>query len=162
PRLPGHPGRDHAVQRRVRVHQPGGRPAVCGGEPGDPAEMSQGTATMGAAAPSIRSPFAEFWRRFRRKRLPLFAGLVIVLLVLAAILAPWIAPFDPNAPDYENVLEGPTLLHLCGTDAFGRDILSRIIWGGRVSLSVGLLSVSLGGLVGVMLGLASGFFGGWI
>jgi len=111
---------------------------------------------------AIRSPFAEFWRRFRRKRLPLVAGGLIVLLVLAAIFAPWIAPFDPAAPDYENVLEGPTLLHWCGTDAFGRDIFSRILWGGRVSLSIGVLSVSLGGLAGVIIGLVSGFFGGKI
>jgi glutathione transport system permease protein len=120
--------------------------------------MSGATASDG----SIRSPAGEFWRRFRRKRLPLLAGLVILALVLAAILAPWIAPFDPATPDYENVLEGPSLLHWCGTDAFGRDIFSRILWGGRVSLSVGVLSVSLGGLAGVLLGLASGFFGGWV
>jgi glutathione transport system permease protein len=111
---------------------------------------------------AIRSPFAEFWRRFRRKRLPLVAGGLIVLLVLAAIFAPWIAPFDPAAPDYENVLEGPSLLHWCGTDAFGRDIFSRILWGGRVSLSIGVLSVSLGGLAGVIIGLVSGFSGGKI
>ena len=108
----------------------------------------------------IRSPLGEFWRRFRRKRLALAAGAVIVLLALAAVFAPWIAPFAPAAPDYDNVLAGPSLLHLCGTDAFGRDIFSRILWGGRVSLTVGVLSVSLGGLAGVILGLIGGFFGG--
>jgi glutathione transport system permease protein len=109
----------------------------------------------------IRSPASEFWRRFRRKRLALAAGLVILLLILASLLAPWIAPYDPATPDYDNLLEGPSLLHLCGTDAYGRDILSRIIWGGRVSLSVGFLSVALGGVTGIVLGLVSGFFGGW-
>ncbi len=109
---------------------------------------------------AIRSPIAEFWRRFRRRRMPLVAGLVILLLGLAALLAPWLAPYDPAAPDYENVLEGPSLLHWCGTDAFGRDIFSRIMWGGRVSLTIGVLSVSLGGLAGVIVGLISGFFGG--
>jgi glutathione transport system permease protein len=108
----------------------------------------------------IRSPVGEFARRFRTKPVPLTAGLVIIAIALAAVLAPFIAPFDPAAPDYEHVLEGPSWLHWCGTDAYGRDILSRIIWGGRVSLSVGLLSVSLGGVVGVLIGLISGFLGG--
>jgi glutathione transport system permease protein len=120
--------------------------------------MSEVSAGNGA----IRSPVAEFWRRFRRKRVPLLAGAVIVVLALAALLAPWLAPYDPATPDYENVLAGPSLLHLCGTDAFGRDIFSRIIWGGRVSLSVGVLSVSLGGLAGVLIGMGSGYFGGWV
>jgi glutathione transport system permease protein len=78
------------------------------------------------------------------------------------VFAPFVAPFDPATPDYDNLLEGPSLLHLFGTDAYGRDILSRIIWGGRVSLTVGLLSVALGGVAGVLIGLVSGFFGGWI
>lgn len=112
------------------------------------------------ATPSLRSPAAEFWRRFRRKHVALAAGVVILLLLLAAALAPLIAPFDPSTPDYENVLAGPSWLHLCGTDTFGRDILSRILWGGRISLTVGFISVALGGLVGVALGLISGFFGG--
>jgi glutathione transport system permease protein len=115
---------------------------------------------IAVAAPSLRSPAGEFWRRFRRKHVALAAGVVILLLIVAAALAPWLAPFDPSTPDYENVLAGPSLLHVCGTDTFGRDILSRILWGGRISLTVGFISVALGGLVGVALGLISGFFGG--
>jgi glutathione transport system permease protein len=107
------------------------------------------------------SPLAEFWRRFRKKRLALAAGGIIVVVILAALLAPLIAPYDPTIPDYASVLAGPSLSHPAGTDVFGRDILSRIIWGARVSLSVGFVSVFLGGLVGVALGLASGFLGGW-
>jgi glutathione transport system permease protein len=107
------------------------------------------------------SPLAEFWRRFRRKRLALAAGGIIAVVILAALLAPLVAPYDPTIPDYASVLAGPSLEHPAGTDVFGRDILSRIIWGARVSLSVGFVSVFLGGLVGVALGLASGFFGGW-
>jgi glutathione transport system permease protein len=111
-------------------------------------------------ATTLRSPSAEFWRRFRRKRVALVSGCVILLLILAAIGAPWIAPYGPATPDYDNVLAGPSWLHICGTDTFGRDIWSRILWGGRISLTVGFVSVALGGVMGVALGLISGFFGG--
>jgi glutathione transport system permease protein len=111
-------------------------------------------------APTLRSPPAEFWRRFRRKRVAMVSAGLISLLVLAALAAPWIAPYGPATPDYDNVLAGPSWQHLCGTDTFGRDIFSRILWGGRISLTVGFVSVALGGLTGVTLGLISGFFGG--
>jgi len=114
------------------------------------------------ATARIDSPLAEFWRRFRRKHVALAAGLVLLLIILAAITAPLIAPYDPAAPDYNNVLAGPSLEHLFGTDSYGRDILSRVIWGGRISLSVGFISVIVGGVVGVALGLLSGFLGGWV
>lgn len=118
------------------------------------------------ASPAVRtridSPLSEFWRRFRRKRVALGAGLVILLLVAAALGAPWVAPYDPAAPDYDSLLAGPSWAHLFGTDGYGRDIFSRVVWGGRISLSVGVISVATGGLAGVLLGLISGFFGGWI
>jgi glutathione transport system permease protein len=110
----------------------------------------------------IRSPFSEFWRRFRRKRIPLAAGLVILLILLVALLAPWVAPYGPAAPDYNTILAGPSWGHPFGTDAYGRDILSRVIWGGRISLSVGFISVALGGTTGVILGLVSGYAGGLV
>jgi glutathione transport system permease protein len=113
-------------------------------------------------ATAIRSPLAEFWRRFRRRKVALAALAVLLLIVLAAIAAPLIAPYDPSAPDYDNVLAGPSWIHLCGTDTYGRDIFSRIIWGGRISLAVGFVSVALGGAIGILLGLVSGFFGGWV
>jgi glutathione transport system permease protein len=114
------------------------------------------SAITGSEPQAIRSPLAEFWRRFRRKRVPLAAGLVILLIVLAAIFAPWVAPYSPAAPDYQHLLSGPSWAHPFGTDAYGRDILSRVIWGGRISLSVGFISVALGGMIGVTLGLISG------
>ncbi len=76
-------------------------------------------------------------------------------------MRPWVAPYDPSAPDYQNVLAGPSWAHLFGTDAYGRDLLSRIIWGGRISLWVGFISVAIGGAAGVILGLISGYLGGW-
>jgi glutathione transport system permease protein len=114
------------------------------------------------ATARIDSPLAEFWRRFRRKHVAVAAGVILLLIILAAIAAPLIAPYDPAAPDYDNVLSPPTLAHLFGTDSYGRDILSRVIWGGRISLSVGFISVIVGGVVGVALGLLSGFLGGWV
>ena len=83
--------------------------------------------------------------RLTRVSLPFIILLVvIVLLVAAAFLAPWIAPFDQATPDYDALLEGPSWTHWAGTDSYGRDILSRMIWGGQVSLTVGFLSVLLG------------------
>jgi glutathione transport system permease protein len=118
------------------------------------------TAELGA--PTIRSPLAEFWRRFRAKRIAIAAGIVLVLIVLVAVLAPWTAPYDPAAPDYQNILAGPSSTHWFGTDAYGRDIFSRVIWGGRISLWVGFISVAIGGTAGVILGLISGYLGGWM
>jgi glutathione transport system permease protein len=109
---------------------------------------------------AIHSPLAEFWRRFRSRRTPLAAGALLLLIALVAVFAPWLAPYNPTTPDYAHVLEGPTWAHVFGTDAFGRDILSRILWGGRISLSVGFISVALGGTVGVTLGLFAGYLGG--
>jgi len=65
---------------------------------------------LALSAPAIRSPSAEFWRRFRRKRVALVSGCVILTMILAAILAPWIAPYGPATPDYDNVLAGPSWL----------------------------------------------------
>lgn len=78
------------------------------------------------------------------------------------MFAPYIAPYDPAAADYDALLQAPTLAHLAGTDSYGRDIFSRIIWGGRVSLAVGLISALAGGFVGTIMGLVSGWSGGWV
>lgn len=110
---------------------------------------------------TVRSPAAEFWRRFRRRRVALAAAAVIAALVLTAAAAPLVAPYDPAAPDYNALLEGPSAAHLAGTDTYGRDILSRIVWGARISLTVGFVSALMGALAGVTLGLVSGWRGGW-
>ena len=113
-------------------------------------------------AARIASPPAEFWRRFRRRRAALVALAAIVAIVLSAIFAPLVAPYDPNAPDYNSILAGPSLHHLLGTDSFGRDVLSRIIYGGRISLGISVVAVALGGSVGVIFGLIAGYAGGWV
>lgn len=110
----------------------------------------------------MRKPLAEFWRRFRKQRVAVVALYFVLALVAIAVFAPWIAPYDPATPDYMAILEGPSARHLAGTDAYGRDIFSRIIWGTQISLAVGFLSVTLGAVVGVALGIVSGFYGKWV
>ena len=90
-------------------------------------------------------------------------GLVIIsILTLIAVFAPLLAPYDPNEQDLYNVLEGPSWEHLLGTDDVGRDLLSRIIYGSRVSLPVGILSTLFSAIIGILLGLIAGYRGGTI
>ena len=90
-------------------------------------------------------------------------GLTIVLFMSAlALLAPWIAPYDPAALDLDCILMPPSAEHLLGTDALGRDVFSRLLYGARVSLWVGFVAVGISTAIGIVLGLASGYFGGWI
>jgi len=110
----------------------------------------------------MRNPLAEFWRRFKKQKVAVIALIFIITLVLMAVFAPFVAPYDPTIPDYNAVLQGPSAAHWAGTDTYGRDIFSRIIWGARISLSVGFLSVTLGALAGVSLGIISGYYGRWI
>ncbi len=103
-----------------------------------------------------------FLRRFSRQRgVPIVAGL-LGIVVIAAITAPIIAPYDPIATAPRESLQGPSLEHLLGTDQLGRDVLSRIIFGSRISIMVGIVAVGLAMVVGVPLGLISGYFGGLI
>lgn len=86
--------------------------------------------------------------------------LIVVLLFFMAIFAPLLAPYDPNKPDTKNRLAPPSLEHPFGTDQLGRDILSRVIYGSRVSLSIAILAVAVTSAIGVTVGLVSGYFGG--
>ncbi|HEY3110163.1 MAG TPA: ABC transporter permease [Chloroflexota bacterium] len=114
---------------------------------------------------ALEQPFEEVAGRplgatlRRQPRLLVGGGLLLVLLSMA-LLAPLIAPYDPIAVDASHGLERPSLAHLLGTDDLGRDVFSRVVYGARVSLSVGAISVSIGLLVGVSLGLTAGYLGG--
>jgi ABC-type dipeptide/oligopeptide/nickel transport system permease subunit len=89
------------------------------------------------------------------------AGAVLVALVVAvACLGPVVAPYAPNAPDYAHTLQPPTLAHWGGTDEFGRDVFSRVLYGARISLGVAVLGVAAGAAVGIFLGLTTGYYGG--
>lgn len=111
------------------------------------------------AAPEL-SRARLFWRTFLSRKAVVVSLAVLVIALLTAILAPLIAPYDANAPNLRNSLKPPSSEHWLGTDALGRDVLSRIIYGSRVSLAVGFVSVVIAGSVGMMLGLVAGYVGG--
>jgi glutathione transport system permease protein len=115
-----------------------------------------------AQEPGIRTPWREFWRKFRRQHVALAAGAFVLLLVLIGILAPHLVPYDPeNFFDYDALNAGPSAAHWFGVDSLGRDIFSRIIAGTRISLAAGFLSVALGAVVGTFFGLLAGYYEGW-
>ena len=104
----------------------------------------------------------EFWARLRRNRMAM-SGLALVLGMFAvSLLAPWLAPYDPDAIDVKQMLMPPSAHHPLGTDTLGRDVLSRLIYGSRVSLKVGFVAVGLATLIGVLIGALAGYYGGWV
>jgi peptide/nickel transport system permease protein len=103
---------------------------------------------------------SSFWRAFRRNRLALAGGVVVVFLAVLALLAPVVSPRDPNRPDVKKILDGPSRAHLLGTDQLGRDVLSRMLYGARVSLAVGFVSVGIATAIGIVLGSLAGYHGG--
>ncbi len=107
---------------------------------------------------SAARPFAAGLRRLFGNRAILFGAVILLVVVLAALLAPWVAPFAPNKLSIVNKLKGPSLAHVFGTDEFGRDIFSRAIFAGRISLLVSLGVVCISTVLGVLLGVAAGFF----
>ena len=102
----------------------------------------------------------DFWRAFRRNPLAVAAGAIVVVLVALAVLAPVLAPWDPNRPDIKNILADPSPRHPLGTDLLGRDVLSRMLYGARVSLAVGFVSVGIATAIGIVLGALAGYNGG--
>ena len=104
----------------------------------------------------------EFWTRLQRNRMAM-TGLALVLgLFVVSIGAPWLAPYNPDHIELTQVLMPPSPAHLMGTDTLGRDVLSRIIYGSRVSLKVGFVAVGLATLIGLFVGALAGYYGGWV
>jgi peptide/nickel transport system permease protein len=108
------------------------------------------------------SEYIRLWRRFCRNKGAVFGLGVFVAIVFMALFAGLIAPYNPLEQNYARIMEGPSADHWLGTDSFGRDMLSRIIYGARIALIVGILAVLLAMLIGVTLGLMSGYYGGII
>jgi peptide/nickel transport system permease protein len=124
-------------------------------------------ATLRATAITERSPASgrcgrRTWQRFAHSRSALIGGSVLLLIVLIALAAPLLSPYDPIKTNQRLSLGQPSLDHLMGTDRFGRDIFSRVLWAGQTSLPIGLVSVAIGVLFGVSVGLLAGYYGGWL
>ncbi|HEY5862200.1 MAG TPA: glutathione ABC transporter permease GsiD [Casimicrobiaceae bacterium] len=117
---------------------------------------------LAAADTAVRSPWSEFWRKFKRQKVAVVAGAFVVALVVVAIAAPWIVPYHAeNFFDYDKLNARPSWQHWFGVDALGRDIFSRILMGARISLAAGFASVAVGALFGTLLGLVAGYYEGW-
>jgi len=132
----------------------------------NPAQGNQTTAETLRDEPGpvreSRSLWSDARSRLLRNPVAMAGGAVVIALIIVAIAAPFIAPYDPMDQDLANSMAGPSMTHLAGTDVHGRDIFSRIIHGTRISLRIGFLGMLLGCVVGVVLGLVSGYYGGWL
>ena len=106
------------------------------------------------------NPWARAWRRLKRRKGAMVGLVIVALLVVVAVFAPWVAPYDPIATSWSLVRKPPSWSHWLGTDEVGRDVLSRVIWGARASLTAGLVSVGIALGIGVPLGLLAGYAGG--
>jgi ABC-type dipeptide/oligopeptide/nickel transport system permease subunit len=124
--------------------------------------VSATTAPTTEAPIAYRSVWQAFWFRLRRNRRAMLALTFIVLQILVAIFAPWVAPYAPDKSNYEAIWSLPTREHLMGTDDLGRDVLSRLIYGGRVSIAVGILAQLTQVMVGLPIGAVAGLVGRWV
>jgi peptide/nickel transport system permease protein len=104
----------------------------------------------------------SFWGRFFQNRSALTGGALIIILFGSSILAPLLSPYKPDEVNLQEVLSPPSRQHPLGTDELGRDVLSRILWGGRVSLLVGFVAVGISTLVGIFFGALAGYYGRWV
>lgn len=127
-----------------------------------------GIVDAGAATPTLTgvtaplSPTGGLLRSFRRNRLAVFGLVLLTLVVLGALLGPLVSPYDVVAQDIGSRLQAPSLAHPMGTDELGRDTLTRVLAGGRVSLAVGALATAVALAFGVLVGALAGFFRGWV
>lgn len=129
----------------------------------DTVEATSRRETPGSDERSTRySRAAAFWRKFRKHKLAFAAAIFVVVLILAALVGPLVTPYGYTTPDYSATLSGSTTSHLLGTDHYGRDILSRIVAGTRISLFISVAAVAAGAIAGIILGLISGFYGSWL
>lgn len=107
-----------------------------------------------------RSPWRMMFNRFKKNKRAMVGLGMVALFIAVALLAPWLAPFDPYKQNMEVMLQSPNASHWFGTDEFGRDMLSRIIYGARISLMIGIVGVLIAVVIGVALGTIAGYFGG--
>jgi peptide/nickel transport system permease protein len=127
-----------------------------------PTGLEHADRVVSSSPPVARGALAGAWARFSQHRLAIPGLLVLVLLGLAAVGADWLAPFPPDLPGVGAIREAPSQAHLLGTDQLGRDQLSRLMFGGRASLSVGLIATLVAVAIGTALGALAGYFGGLV
>ena len=106
--------------------------------------------------------YAVLWQRLKRNQMALAGGSVVVLLFTVSILAPWIAPYDPNSINAWHVLAPPSWQHWFGTDELGRDVFSRVLYGSQISLKVGFVAIGIAVAIGTVVGLVSGYYSGLV
>ncbi|MBI5179388.1 MAG: ABC transporter permease [Nitrospinae bacterium] len=114
------------------------------------------------AAEKQKTLLAIVLRRLARNSFALWGGAAVLGLFAVAVLAPLVAPYDPSVVDTNVILEAPSAHHWLGTDELGRDVLSRMVYGARISLMVGFVSIGIATLIGVIVGALSGYYGGWV
>jgi len=124
--------------------------------------LNEAASLMSEEELSRGNDFKRFLRVFLKRKVVLFGVIVILLCIICAVFAPYIAPYDPYEQRTDSVLQGPSREHLLGTDSIGRDVLSRIIYGARISLVVGVGTVVISATVGTILGLLAGYIGGGV
>lgn len=117
---------------------------------------------MTSSAPTLAVRVLRMPKRMRGRGIVITSMVILAVVTLTAILAPWVAPYDPDAVDFTAFYAAPSPAHWLGTDSLGRDLLSRIIWGGRTALLGPLLVVVFSTVLGILLGLVAGWRGGWI
>jgi ABC-type dipeptide/oligopeptide/nickel transport system permease subunit len=122
--------------------------------------VTQSSAARSHDEPTPAKRASRTWRRFVSHRGGVVGTVLVVVVVAAGVFAPWLAPHDPTAIDMDHALEPPSAAHFFGTDAFGRDVLSRVMHGARFSLEVGVVSRVLALVLGTCLGLLAGYYGG--
>ncbi|NLM44883.1 MAG: ABC transporter permease [Clostridiales bacterium] len=105
---------------------------------------------------------SQVFKRFKKRKSSLIGGIIILIFVLTALIGPRLCKYDPNAIDLPNKYQNPSLEHWLGTDNLGRDTLTRLVYGARVSLMMSVVSVCIGSFIGVILGVVAGYYGGWI
>jgi peptide/nickel transport system permease protein len=103
-----------------------------------------------------------FWKRFKKNNLAVIGAILVFGLFAVAIFAPLLAPYDPNVINMDEVLKAPDNSHILGTDDLGRDVLSRMIYGTRISLSIGFIAIAIAAIIGIILGSVAGYYGKFI
>jgi peptide/nickel transport system permease protein len=128
--------------------------------------MSEGEAVVSLTSQQMyreeQTMLQMVWRAYRRHKPAMIGTAIVLILALAAIFAPLISPYDPEKTSLDEMLEPPSLQHIMGTDELGRDLFTRILYGGRVSLSIGVMAMALAVSFGAIIGGLAGFYGRWV